>query len=130
MEKKIIGKAIRNDSKNNFNNGSCLHLATKASCDRQCSVDTLHTRILGSVVGLQSCFINYKDSVINLVYELERRTTVTICCRKDCDFNNTTQKSLLNNLFILINTAVGVAWWKKGLDIQAQLIEACTEVTE
>ena len=55
---------------------------------------------------------------------------MTVCCRKDYDFNNTTQKSLSNNLFILINTTVGVACSKKGLDVQAQLIEACTEVTE
>ena len=34
-EKKKTGKAIRKDNKNNFNNGSCLHLATKASRDRQ-----------------------------------------------------------------------------------------------
>ena len=55
---------------------------------------------------------------------------MTICCRKDYGVNNTAQKSLSNNLFILINTAVGVACSKKRLDIQAQLIEACTEVTE
>ena len=54
---------------------------------------------------------------------------MTICCRKDYGVNNTAQKSLSNNLFILINS-VGVACSKKRLDIQAQLIEACTEVTE
>ena len=45
-EKKKIGKAIRKDNKNNFKyNGSCLHLATKASRDRQCRWIRYSTRL-------------------------------------------------------------------------------------